>query len=53
MASYVDFLSPYDPNKELFLQTNGSKFGFGYLLYQEGYGPSPHPVSQAKETEEE
>ena len=52
MASDVNFLSPYDPNKELYLQTDGSKSGLGYLCYQEGDGPPPPPVPPKTETEE-
>ena len=53
MAADVNFLSPYDPEKELFLQTDGSKSGLGYLLFQEGDGPPPPPVPPESETEEQ
>ena len=32
----MGFLSPYDPEKEIFLQTDGSKTGLGYILFQSG-----------------
>ena len=36
MASKVGFLSPYDPEKPIYLKTNGLKLGLGYLLFQPG-----------------
>ena len=35
-ASKVDFLSPYDPKKPIYLQTDGSKSNLRYLLFQDG-----------------
>ena len=49
LAEEVDFLSPYNQEKELYLQTDGSKTGLGYLLYQQEDGPPPPP---AKETDD-
>ena len=28
------FLEPYDPNKKIYVQTDASKLGLGYVLYQ-------------------
>ena len=36
LAKEVDFFFPYNPKKPIFLQTDGLKFGLGYLLYQDG-----------------
>ena len=36
MASEMNFLSPYDPEKDIYIQTDGSKTGLGYLLFQPG-----------------
>ena len=36
MASKMDFLSPYDHEKEIFIQTDGSKTGLGYHLFRPG-----------------
>ena len=36
MASEMDFLSPYDPEKEIIIKTDGLKTGLGYILFQPG-----------------
>ena len=36
LAKEVDFFFPYNPKKPIFLQTDGSKSGLGYLLYIDG-----------------
>ena len=46
MAADAGFLSPYCPDKELFLKT-----GLEYILYQEGDGPPPPPVPPETETD--
>ena len=50
LASEVNILSPYDPEKEIYLQTDGSKTGLGYILYQNGDRASPPPAGAVTES---
>ena len=46
-------MSPYNPEKKIYLQTDRSKSGLGYILYQEGDGTTPPPAQPESESEEQ
>merc|ERR1712081_19270 len=53
MASEMDFLSHYDPEKEIFIQTDGSKTGLGYILFQPGDEETKDESGETNEKGEE
>ena len=53
MASKLDFLSPYDPEKPIYLQRDRSKTGLGYLLFQPGDEETKENMEEKEKTEEE
>ena len=53
MANELDFLSPYDPEKPIYLQTDRSKTSLGYLLFQPGDKETKENMEEKEKTEEE
>ena len=49
MATKVNFLSPYDPKKPIYLQTDGSKSNLRYLLSQNGDEETTQPAEGESE----